>query len=180
AGKGCSNSKDGQHIHFILDNGPYTALYKPEHTFTVAKNSEHDVLSFLSRSYHESVKSKNAYVLYTFKVDENGKVNQVENPTSPMVFFSRPKGDYLGKDTDKVLLDLYVLNTTLGTDSKVKATLNGTEFTIDQWKPYFIEHAPMGDLGVSLQLVDMNDQPLSGKNTHIPRTVILAKSEPME
>src|SRR5690606_31804908 len=40
-----ANSHDGQHIHFILDNSPYVALYKPEHTFTVPVNSEHYLLS---------------------------------------------------------------------------------------------------------------------------------------
>lgn len=179
-GKGCNNSKDGQHIHFILDNGPYQALYEPTHTFTVAKNSEHDVLSFLSRSYHESVKSKGAYELVTFSVDENGKVKKMENPGSPMIFYSRPKGDYLGEDTKNLLLDFYVVNTTLGTDSKVKATINGTDFTIDAWKAWFIENAPMGDLNITLQLTDMNDQVLTGKNTQVSRTSRLAQSEPMQ
>lgn len=179
-GKGCNNSKDGQHIHFILDNGPYQALYEPTHTFTVAKNSEHDVLSFLSRSYHESVKSKGAYELVTFRVDEEGKVNQVENLSAPMVFYSRPKGDYLGADTENLLLDFYVLNATLGSDAKVKATINGTDFPIDAWEAYFIENAPMGDLEITLQLTDMNDQVILGKHTEVKRTSRLAQSEPMQ
>src|SRR5690606_3229325 len=29
-----ANSAEGQHIHFILDNEPYVALYKPEHSTT--------------------------------------------------------------------------------------------------------------------------------------------------
>ena len=34
-----ANSHDGQHIHFILNNEPYIALYTPEHRTTVALNS---------------------------------------------------------------------------------------------------------------------------------------------
>src|SRR5690606_13499791 len=30
-----ANSGQGQHIHFILDNTPYSALYEPEHSVTV-------------------------------------------------------------------------------------------------------------------------------------------------
>ena len=59
-GKQCNNSAQGQHIHFILDNRPYVALYEPKHETTVALNSEHYLLCFLSRSYHESVKSPGA------------------------------------------------------------------------------------------------------------------------
>src|SRR5690606_4001120 len=132
AEKGCSNSKDGQHIHFILDNGPYAALYEPVHSFTVPVNSKHYVMSFLSRSYHESVKSPKAAVLVYFSVDEKGKLTREEVPTTPMVFYSRPKGDYLGKDTEKILLDFYVYNATLGQDATVTATINGTEFAIDK------------------------------------------------
>lgn len=179
-GKGCNNSKDGQHIHFILDNLPYQALYEPTHTFTVAKDSKHEVLSFLSRSYHESVKSKGAYELVSFRVDADGNVNRVENPGSPMVFYSRPKGDYLGADTENLLLDFYVLNATLGSDARVKATINGTDFTIDEWQAYFIENAPMGDLEVNLQLTDMNGQAILGKHTEVTRTSRLAQNEPMQ
>ena len=70
ADKGCNNATKGQHIHFIMDNKPYTALYEPKHSVRVAKNSEHYVLVFLSRSYHESIKEKKAAQLYHFKIDK--------------------------------------------------------------------------------------------------------------
>src|SRR5690606_6922238 len=75
-----ANSAQGQHIHFILDNGPYAVLYKPEHTAMVKLNSEHYLMSFLSRSYHESIKEAGASVLKHFKVDENGKLTELEIP----------------------------------------------------------------------------------------------------
>lgn len=86
-----ANSHDGQHIHFILDNKPYAALYKPEHTVTVALNSEHYLMSFLSRSYHESIKTTEASKLVKFKVDKDGKVVQDAAVTAPSLFYSRPK-----------------------------------------------------------------------------------------
>jgi hypothetical protein len=178
--KGCSNSKQGQHIHFILDNGPYSALYEPTHTFTVAVNSEHYIMSFLSRSYHESIKSPKAGVLYHFAVDAKGKIKKLDNPSTPMIFYSRPKGDYLGADAEKVLLDFYVYHATLGSDARVKATINGTDFDVDVWQPYFIEHAPMGDLKVQLQLTDKDGKALEGANTSVSRTAHLAAGEPMK
>jgi len=178
--KDCANSKDGQHIHFILDNSPYAALYEPTHTFTVAVNSEHFVMSFLSRSYHESLKTPKACVLKHFSVDAQGKIKNLEIAKTPMLFYSRPKGDYLGKDAEKVMLDFYVYNATLGTDANLKATINGTDFDINKWQPYFIEHAPMGDLNIKLQLMDKDGKALEGENTSISRTSHLAKEEPMK
>lgn len=179
--KNCNNSKDGQHIHFILDNTPYAALYEPTKTFTVALNSEHYVMSFLSRSYHESVKSPNAGFLFKFKVDDKGTVTKMDNPTTPMLFYSRPKGTYVGEDTKNILLDFYVVNAPISsTGHKVKATINGTDFSIDQWKPYFIQNAPMGNLSVTLQLTDKDGNPLSGDNAKIERTVELAAAEPIK
>lgn len=177
----CNNSKQGQHIHFILDQGAYTALYEPKHTFTVAINSEHYVMSFLSRSYHESIKNGAAGKLLHFSVDEKGTYKELKNPTTPMVFYSRPKGDYLGNDTKNVLLDFYVYNTNLSArGNKVKATINGADFMIDDWQSNFIQNAPMGSLKVNLQLVDKDGKNLDGPNNNANREVKLAQQEPIK
>lgn len=179
--KGCANSKDGQHIHFILDNSPYAALYEPTHTFTVAKNSEHYVMSFLSRSYHESVKSSKAAILKHFSVNADGKITEMEIPNTPMLFYSRPKGDYLGEEeTKNVLLDFYVFNATLGDNILLKATIDGQVFTIDKWQAYFISGAPLGELKIDLQLTDLDGNALQGVNTSVSRTSRLANQEPMQ
>lgn len=181
AGKECNNSKEGQHIHFILDNQPYVALYEPARTFTVPVKSEHYLMSFLSRSYHESVKSPKAGVLYHFSVDEKGKLSKMDIPKTPMIFYSRPKGSYVGADTKNLLLDFYVYNTTLAPGgNKVKVNVNGTGFDIDKWQPYFIEHAPMGDVTVNVQLVDKDGKNIEGVNTSVSRTVKLAAQEPVK
>lgn len=179
--KSCANSKDGQHIHFILDNQPYQALYEPTKTFTVPVKSEHYLMSFLSRSYHESIKSPKANVLYHFSVDEKGKLTKMDIPKTPMIFYSRPKGDYLGADTKNLLLDFYLYNTTLASDgNKVKVDVNGTNFDIDKWQPYFIENAPMGDVTVKVQLVDKDGKNIEGVNSSVSRTAKLAEQEPMK
>jgi len=171
AHKGCSNSKDGQHIHFILNNQPYVALYQPENTFVVPVGQPQYLLSFLSRSYHESVKAPKAGVLLHFSVDNNGKVNKLADPQSPMLFYSRPKGEYAGADAQNILLDFYVYHADLGTNALVKATVNDTTFSVNQWQAYFIKNAPEGDLNISLQLTDTAGNPLSGDNTSVSRTV---------
>jgi len=181
AGKDCNNSKDGQHIHFILDNQPYMALYEPTKTFTVPVKSEHYLMSFLSRSYHESIKTKDAGVLLHFSVDDKGKLTKMEIPKTPMIFYSRPKGQYIGNDTKNLLLDFYVYNTILAADgNKVKVNVNGTDFTIDTWQPYFINNAPMGEVTVSVQLTDKDGKNIEGVNTSVSRTINLAAQEPVK
>lgn len=165
-----ANSADGQHIHFILNNTPYVALYKPEHTFNVPINSEHYLLSFLSRSFHESIKTADASKLIKFKVNADGKIEEENAPTEPSLFYSRPKGDYKGDDTKAVLLDFFVLNTEISPEAnKVKAVINGQEFTLDHWTPYEITNLPKGETTIQLSLIDKDGNALTGDNVSIER-----------
>lgn len=158
-----ANSANGQHIHFIMDNGPYTALYKPIHEVTLPVGTEHTLLAFLSRSYHESVKSSGAALLLKFKIDNKGQVKSEGFPDEPELFYSRPKGSYSGADTQKVLLDFYLWHANLGDSLQVKATINDTSFMINHWQPYYIENAPTGELNIKLQLQNKNGLPINSE-----------------
>lgn len=169
-----ANSHDGQHIHFILDNKPYAALYKPENTVTLALNSEHYLLSFLSRSYHESIKTSEASKLVKFKIDKDGNVVQEPAVTAASLFFSRPKGEYKGDDTKVLLLDFFLVNSTLAPDgNKVIADINGKQFTLDKWAPYEINGLPLGDTKVKLSLVDKDGNAITGDNVSVERDIKL-------
>lgn len=186
ATKMCANSDKGQHIHFIMDNEPYAALYEPTHSVSLEKNSEHYLLAFLSRSYHESIKSPGAVLLYHFKVDENGKVEKLEDPTSPMVFYSRPKGDYVGEDnTANLLFDFYTWNTEMGNNTNhVLAHIKGegvdTTMVVTDWKAYFLHNMPMGKPSITLTLVDKDGNKLDGPMTEVTREFNLSLGEPLE
>lgn len=171
-----ANSHDGQHIHFILDNTPYTALYEPKHTITLPINSEHYLLSFLSRSFHESIKSSNAAKLIKFKIDADGKIKNEADPKTPSLFYSRPKGEYKGEEGKSILLDFYLVNTTLGPeDNKVKANINGQEFTLDQWIPYEVLNLPLGENIIKLNLVDKDGNALTGDNVSVERKFTISQ-----
>ncbi len=186
--KGCNNSDKGQHIHFILDNSPYKALYEPKNEVTLANdNKDHYLLCFLSRSYHESLKNKEAAVLVHFKIDEKGNFKKLEDPKTPMLFYSRPKGDYLGKDTADVLLDFYVWNTSLAADGyKVKAQVTNetlksdTTFVISTWESNFIQNLGTGKCKVALTLLGKDGQPATGDMTTASRSFNMAAAEPMK
>ena len=148
----CANSAQGQHVHLIIDNEPYIAKYEP--TFDqVMADGQHHLLTFLSRSYHESIKSPAAHRAVTANVINGGFDNPTEI-TDPMLFYSRPKGTYVGKkETENVMLDFYPVNAELGEEYQVRANINGEEFIIDEWKPFYIQGLPMGESTVTLTLM---------------------------
>ena len=163
-----ANSAKGQHIHFIVNNGPYSAHY----TNNFKKKLEKDnnvILAFLSRSYHESVKNPNAFVLTQIgenKIDLNKE----------FLFYSRPKGIYKGKDTEKLLLDFYLINTTISPNgNKVKATINDVEFIITEWAPYYLEGLPKGEVTIKLELINSEGKLVNSPFNPSVRTVILEK-----
>ena len=169
---GLANSGKGQHIHFIVDNGPYSAHYEPSFTKTLEPGS-HTILAFLSRSYHLSVKNKNAFVVQTINVGDEAPASEIDLSASHL-FYSRPKGTYEGDDTKKLLLDFYLLNTELSPDgNKVRATINGTEFIIDEWAPHQIEGLPLGEVTVKLELIDANGELIDSPYNPVERTVTL-------
>jgi hypothetical protein len=185
--KMCNNSAQGQHIHFILDNMPYKALYEPTNDVTLANNTEHYLVAFLSRSYHESIKNKGAAVIYHFKIDEKGNMKKMDDPKTPMIVYSRPKGDYIGKDTANILLDFYVWNCTLAPDGyKVKAEIaNETRptqqltATLDKWEPRFIQNLGTGKSKVTLTLLDKDGKAIEGPLTSATREFNLKQEEPV-
>ncbi len=176
--KMCNNSDKGQHIHFILDNGPYKALYEPTNDVTLPNDGkEHYLVAFLSRSYHESVKTKGAAVIYHFKIDEKGNLKKLDDPKTPMITYSRPKGDYTGKDTANILLDFYVWNCALSdTTYKVQIDAENQERTTQKlnvvksdWHPYFLQNLGTGKCRVVLTLLDKDSKPVEGPMTTATR-----------
>ena len=172
--RGIANSGKGQHIHFIVNNGPYSAHYEP--TFTKEmEEGQYVLLAFLSRSYHESVKNADAFWIDVVTVGEPAEVADIDL-TAPHLFYSRPKGTYKGGDTEKLMVDFYLLNTTISPDgNKVKATINGTEFMIDEWAPYYAENLPKGEITVKLELLDAEGQLIPGPFNSVERKVTLAE-----
>ena len=162
-----ANSDKGQHIHLIINNDPYYAKYSNNFSQSLATD-DNVILAFLSRSYHESVKNENAYI-----ITQTGESNSIDL-SKELLFYSRPKGTYQGESTKKVLLDFYLVNTQISPNgNKVRATIEGTEFLIDEWAPYYIEGLPKGEISIKLELIDKYGEVI---NTHFnpsERKVIL-------
>jgi hypothetical protein len=168
-----ANSGKGQHIHFILNNEPYSAHYTPEFKKEIPDGTHH-LVAFLSRSYHESVKNENSVVVTKLKVGENSTETGNLDIETPTLIYSRPKGEYAGKDDENILLDFFVLNTTLSEQgNKVRATINGEEFIITEWVPHIIKGLPMGEVTIKLELLDDKNILIPGPFNEVTRKVML-------
>lgn len=174
--KMCANSAKGQHIHLILNDAPYAAKYVNQFEYDVP-DGEHHMLAFLSRSYHESIKSEGANVALKVNVD-NKSITKTEPIKDPMIFYSRPKGNYVGKDTENLMLDFFLANVNLSEKGfKVKADINGTEAIITDWKPYYLNGLPMGENTITLTLLDQNGRAVETPLNPVSRTFTL-KADP--
>ena len=123
-----ANSAKGQHIHFIVNNDPYSAHYNEKFSKKLEGDSN-VILAFLSRSYHESVKNKNAYVLM--------QTGEKYNLNNEYIFYSRPKGKYSGNAAEKILLDFYLVNTEI---SKEGNSLPGDGMVYLEDRTFFITY----------------------------------------
>mgnify|MGYP000536197999 CR=1 FL=1 len=176
--KMCANSAKGQHIHLIVDNQPYAAKYTSEFEYDVP-DGQHYLLAFLSRSYHESIKTKAAHIAKQVFIKDKSIFKEADSK-EPMLFYSRPKGTYVGKaDTKKIMLDFYLANLELGQDYKVVADINGEKHTFTKWQPYFIEGLPMGENTITLTLVDGSGKKVDTPLNPVTRTFTL-KADPTE
>ena len=166
-----ANSELGQHIHFIVNNGPYSAHYVDNFESKIT-DDDSVILAFLSRSYHESVKNPNAFVL-----TQIGDTNNVDLE-SEFMFYSRPKGTYKGSDTDKLLLDFYLVNTNLDPEgNKVRISIKQNKktynFLVDEWVPFYIEGLDKGEVSITLELLDNDGKLIETPFNPSSRTVFL-------
>jgi len=168
---GLANSAKGQHIHMIVNNGPYSAHYESEFSKEI-NEGKNLILFFLSRSFHESVKNPNAFSLIQTSSDEDN--SEPYNLNSEFLFYSRPKGIYKGDDTKKLLFDFYLVNTEISPEgNKIRATVNGKEFIIEEWTPYYIEGLPLGEVTVKLELLNSNGELIDTPFNPVERKVTL-------
>ncbi|HEY3874662.1 MAG TPA: hypothetical protein VGM92_04245, partial [Candidatus Kapabacteria bacterium] len=157
---GIAYSKQGQHVHVIVDNKPYMANYKNGQPFDIGvlPAGVHTIRAFPSFSWHESIKSPHAFATRTFYVGASKDTALANNLNGPLLTYSRPKGTYMGQEDSAVLLDFYVSNATLGDSSyKVNVWIDSTKMpAILTWQPYFIKGLSKGKHHIKLELVAPN------------------------
>ncbi|MCG6137591.1 MAG: hypothetical protein MET45_23650 [Nostoc sp. LLA-1] len=159
----------GPHLHVILDNQPYIAVYDLNQPLVLPDLSPgtHTLRVFASRPWHESFKNEGAYAQTTFHIFTKTEDN---NPDAalPVLTYSRPKGDY---GAEPILLDFYLTNAPLHlaseldpnnpiNDWRIRCTINGESFILDRWQAVYLKGFQPGENWVKLEFLDNQGNPL--------------------
>jgi hypothetical protein len=72
------------------------------------------------------------------------------------------------------MLDFYLVNCELSEDGyKVRATINGHEFILTEWIPYFVEGLPMGENVFMIELLNTDGDLVESPFNRVERTIQL-------
>ena len=159
----------------ILSNNYYIDSQAAIHTLKASLTTCNIVMKY-KHTLSKLTQTNNVTVTWVLAGHTGIQGDEEADLTAPHLFYSRPKGTYKGADTQKVMLDFYLLNTSISADgNKVRATINGTEFMIDEWAPHYIEGLPMGEATIKLELLDAEGNPIPGPFNSVERTVTLSE-----
>lgn len=161
--RGCYDDPKGQYVHVIVNNRDQYDVRDAAFAVPVNKGRDY-VLSFLARSYGESVKDLNAFQNNELVVagDPGGEPKFFWGQEATL-FYYRPYGTYSLGEGKLVLLDFYLLNCTPAPGGYgVRATIDGDAFLLMRWAPYFIEGLAPGEHTVRLELLDPSGKLVPG------------------
>ncbi len=173
--KNWPTSQGMSHIHLILDDHPYKAIYDPKQPVKLAEllpagveltEGQHFLTTFASRPTHEAVKAKGSGDSRGLWIGKKGKPTM--DPKKPRLVYSRPKGSYKGVLAKEILLDFYLFNTDLKDGHKVRYTITGPglatpltgEFTA--WAPKVVKNLQKGEYEFKLELLDKDGKVVEG------------------
>ncbi|MEG4499388.1 hypothetical protein [Microcoleus sp. F10B5] len=153
----------GPHLQVLLDNQPYAAVYDINQPLTLSglEPGTHTLQMFAARPWEESFKNEGAAAQTTFHIFTKTDDNNPDR-TLPLLTYNSPQGSY---GAEPILLDFYLTNAPQHQvaqensqdeilDWKIRATVNGESFAIDQWQPIYLKGFKPGKNWVQLELID--------------------------
>ena len=153
--------KLGNHLDLILDNEPARQIYDLEEPIILKDLTPgtHSLRVFADRPWGESYKNDGAFAQTTFSIITETNDNRPEN-SLPLLTYGNPNGTY---STEPILLDFYLTNAPLHsvakndpnlTDWRIKATVNGDSFWLENWQPVYLKGFNKGENWIQLELID--------------------------
>ncbi len=159
--RGLARAPDGQHVHLIVNDRPYMAIYDLDEPVVLEDlpAGTHVIRAFPGRDWHESVKVPTAFDQVVIVVGEG----ELDAFVGENVIYSRPQGVYEGAAADSILVDFFVDGIELGPDSyQLLFTLNdGQSFRITAWQPYLLVGLPAGEHTLRMELFDAEGEAVS-------------------
>ncbi|MGK7931634.1 MAG: hypothetical protein AB4041_09395 [Microcystaceae cyanobacterium] len=171
----------GPHLHLIVDNQPYMAIYDVSEPITLENLApgSHTIRVFASRPWHESFKNEGAYAQTTFHIFTQTEDN-TPDPDLPLLTYSRPKGTY---GAEPILLDFYLTNAPLHIYSpeegdmnptanwRIRVTINGESFLLDRWQSVYLKGLEKGENWVKLEFLDEQGNPVNNAFNNTARLI---------
>jgi hypothetical protein len=151
----------GPHLEVVLDNEPALEVYDLDKPLSLENLTPgtHTLRVFASRPWHESFKNEGAYAQTTFHILTKTGNNQ-PNPSLPLLTYNQPQGNY---GAEPILLDFYLTNAPLHiaaknnpeiADWRIRVTVNGQSFVLDDWQPIYLTGFEKGNNWVQLEFLD--------------------------
>ncbi len=153
----------GPHLQVFLDNQPYKAVYDTSQPLELSdlEPGTHTLRVFASRPWEESFKNEGAFAQTTFHIFTKTQDNNPDR-TLPQLTYNHPQDSY---GAEPIMLDFYLTNAPLHLaaqensqdeilDWKIRATVNGETFAIDQWQPIYLKGFKPGKNWVQLEFID--------------------------
>ena len=156
-----NNLKLGNHLNLILDNEPAKQIYNADQPVVLENLTPgtHTIRVFAVRPWGESFKNNSAYAQTTFSVLTETNDNNPDRDL-PLLTYNNPTGTY---GAEPFLLDFYLTNAPLHAvaknnpqlqDWRIKATVNGDSFLLENWQPVYLTGLNQGENWIQLELID--------------------------
>jgi hypothetical protein len=159
----------GPHLQVVLDNQLYKAIYDTSQPLVISdlEPGTHTIGVFASKPWEESFKNDGAWAQTTFHIFTKTENNHPDR-TLPQLTYNQPQDTY---GAEPIILDFYLTNAPLHSvaqedpqdeilDWKIRATVNGESFTLDQWQPIYLKGFKPGKNWVQLELLDETGKPI--------------------
>ncbi|MBX3291102.1 MAG: hypothetical protein KF855_17470 [Acidobacteria bacterium] len=167
------NVTDGEHTLRVFASRPWHESYKNDGSFQMVrftvKNGGADVSKPATTANGQQMSNAGGNA----NVNERANTNAAPTPEGkamadskagdvdakkPLLTYSRPKGEYKGRDTDPIMIDFWLANAKLtgdGGEYRVRYSVNGGEAKfIEKWEPLWLKGWTAGKHTVKLELVD--------------------------
>ena len=170
--------KLGNHLNLILDNEAAQPIYNLAQPIVLNNITPgtHTIRVFASRPWGESFKNDGAYAQTTFSVLTETNDNRPDD-NLPLLTYNSPTGSY---SAEPILLDFYLTNAPLHSvahrdfnlqDWRVKATVNGESFYLENWQPIYLTGFNRGENWIQLELVDPTDNNIENTFNNTVRVI---------
>jgi hypothetical protein len=151
----------GPNLHLILDNEPYRPIYSTDKPIILEDLTPgtHTLRVFASRPWHESFKNEGAYAQTSFHILTKTKDNSPDS-SLPLLTYNSPSGTF---GAEPIMLDFYLTNAPLHLvaqenpnyqDWRIRVTINGESFVLDNWQSIYLKGFEKGKNWVQLEFIN--------------------------